>query len=132
MRVLLTLPPGKSEIHEVVGVTEPPLGLAYLAAVARDGGHDVHIIDGIAERLSLAELGKRIVSYDPEMVGGIIKLVKSIVNRADGSRHLPIPRIPGTLNPSLPYSFVTIFYKMVVEASTPPSRSEAQPLLRVI
>ncbi len=69
MRVLLILPPSKSAIYEVVGVTGPPLGLAYLAAVARDEGHDVRIIDGIAERLSLADLEKRIASYDPEVVG---------------------------------------------------------------
>ncbi|RLF04929.1 MAG: B12-binding domain-containing radical SAM protein [Thermoprotei archaeon] len=90
MRVLLILPPSKSAIYEVVGVTGPPLGLAYLAAVARDEGHDVRIIDGIAERLSLAKLGKRIVSYDPEVVGvtattatmydayRVVKLAKSI------------------------------------------------------
>lgn len=44
MKVLL-INPGASNIYSKVEANLPPLGIAYLAAVARAGGHNVKIID---------------------------------------------------------------------------------------
>ena len=53
MGVLLILPPTDSAIKRVVGTTGPPLGLAYPTSMVREE-HDVKIIDGIAEDLTLS------------------------------------------------------------------------------
>ena len=49
--------------------SQPPLGLAYLAAVSKMEGVDVKIIDAHAERLSLKEITGRILEYKPELLG---------------------------------------------------------------
>ena len=46
MKLLLVRPPRRDSAD--AGLSVPPLGLAYIAAVARDGGHDVEIIDAYA------------------------------------------------------------------------------------
>ena len=69
MKALLVLPPTIPDIEKVLGFTSPPLGLAYLASVARENGHKVKIIDSLAEGISFEELEKSIREYDPEVVG---------------------------------------------------------------
>ena len=48
MQILLLSPPTISAVKAVVGTTDPPLGLAYLASMVRDE-HDVRIVDSLAE-----------------------------------------------------------------------------------
>jgi len=69
MKILLIYPPSSSALKSALGIISPPLGLAYLASVARNQGFDVKIIDGPAENLSLRELGSKIKLYDPDIVG---------------------------------------------------------------
>lgn len=69
MKVLLVVPPTIDDIKRILGVTSPPLGLAYLAAIARNEGHEVKILDSIAEDISFNELERRIRNYDPDIVG---------------------------------------------------------------
>ena len=69
MRVLLISPPAQSVVKQVVGATAPPLGLAYLASVARDLGCDVRIIDSLAEDLTLEEIKARLKKFYPDLVG---------------------------------------------------------------
>jgi len=69
MKILLVMPPTISDLKKILGVTSPPLSLAYLAAVARNEGHKVKIIDSLAENISFSELEKRIRNYDPDIVG---------------------------------------------------------------
>ena len=52
-----------------VGGTYPPINLAYLAAIAEKSGHDVQIIDGENENLSLEEVIVRISGFSPHIVG---------------------------------------------------------------
>ena len=52
MKVLLISPPG-SDIFAKTGAQLPPLGLAYLAAVARQDGHPVEILDMSVEAVWL-------------------------------------------------------------------------------
>ena len=69
MKVLLISPPTRSVVKEVVGTAGPPLGLAYLAAVARDAGWEPMIIDGLTEDLTPSELEDRIRKFQPDVVG---------------------------------------------------------------
>jgi len=73
MRVLLINPPDEMEAMFGVGKglvqKYEPLGLLYIAAVARDAGHDVTVIDAYAEDLILATLKQRIRDANPEVVG---------------------------------------------------------------
>ncbi len=54
MNVLL-INPGASNIYSKVEANLPPLGIAYLASVARKGGHNVHIVDANVEKKALAK-----------------------------------------------------------------------------
>ena len=75
MRVLLANPPfdeaesvGGTRSMKYVLNTIAPLGLAYLAAVAEQAGHDVHIVD-CALGLTLDQLCRRAAALDPQVVG---------------------------------------------------------------
>jgi radical SAM superfamily enzyme YgiQ (UPF0313 family) len=54
--------------NEVKGVV-PVLGLPYLAAALEKVGHDVRIIDALVENLNREEVKKRILEFDPAVVG---------------------------------------------------------------
>ncbi|MCX8187976.1 MAG: B12-binding domain-containing radical SAM protein [Nitrososphaeria archaeon] len=69
MRILFITPPTPSVVKEVLGSGGPPLGLAYLAATAREEGWEPGIIDALTEGLSLRELERRISGFDPDVVG---------------------------------------------------------------
>ena len=69
MKVMLISPPASSAVKEVLGTTGPPLGLAYLASIARLEGHDAVIVDSLAEGIDLRELKLRIRSFYPDMIG---------------------------------------------------------------
>ena len=69
MKILLISPPTVSAIQSVIGTTGPPLGLAYLASVARQEGHEVRVVDSIAESLGFDEVEKIISAYSPDLVG---------------------------------------------------------------
>ena len=71
--IVLIYPPLKR--GEVYGPYEkaenvlPPLGLASLAAVCREAGRTVSIIDAVAERLSLEETARRVAALRPAVAG---------------------------------------------------------------
>ncbi|MEM0128349.1 MAG: radical SAM protein [Thermoplasmatales archaeon] len=69
MKILLLSPPTDSVIKSVIGVTGPPLGLAYLASVARLQGDEVSIIDSIAMNYSLDQVKAEIKRRDPDLLG---------------------------------------------------------------
>ncbi len=52
MKVLL-INPGASNIYSKVEANLPPLGIAYLAAVAREGGHNIKVVDLNVEKKAL-------------------------------------------------------------------------------
>ncbi len=68
MKILFISPPTESAIKSIVGTTGPPLGLAYLASVAREKGFDSKIIDSIAEDLTFEEVEKIMKDYSPDIV----------------------------------------------------------------
>lgn len=67
MKVLLLTPPARTKVREPIVV--PPLGLAYLAAVARDAGHEVTILDALAEGLDWRDFQERISEERHDVVG---------------------------------------------------------------
>jgi radical SAM superfamily enzyme YgiQ (UPF0313 family) len=72
MRVLLINPPddlGMIGGGAVFVSRIEPLGILYIAAVCRQAGHDVSVIDAFAEELSTEQLRRRIEQFKPEVVG---------------------------------------------------------------
>ncbi len=69
LRILLISPPTDSAIKRTLGVSGPPLGLAYLASVVREEGHEVRIADSLTEDYTFDDLRKVIKSYYPDVVG---------------------------------------------------------------
>lgn len=69
MRILLVSPPTKSVVKEVLGASGPPLGLAYLAAVARECGWEPRIVDGLTENLNSQDLMSLMKDFQPDVVG---------------------------------------------------------------
>jgi len=67
MKVLLINPPARNQHREEVAV--PPLGLAYLAAIAEKDGHWVRILDALARGMSWGEFEKEIKGEKPDLVG---------------------------------------------------------------
>lgn len=47
----------------------PPLNLAYLAAIAEKKGHEVNIIDGEAESLSIEQIVNQTKEFSPDLIG---------------------------------------------------------------
>lgn len=47
----------------------PPLNLAYLAAIAEKEGHEVRLIDGEAENLSLKKTLEEVALFSPDIIG---------------------------------------------------------------
>jgi radical SAM superfamily enzyme YgiQ (UPF0313 family) len=68
MKILFVSPPTISAIKSVIGTTGPPLGLAYLASVARTKGHDAKIVDSLVEDLTFDEVRKIIGQYSPDVL----------------------------------------------------------------
>lgn len=49
--------------------TWPPLGLLYVAAYAEARGHDVQVLDAIAEQLTLDQIAEFVRAHRPRIVG---------------------------------------------------------------
>ena len=69
MKALLISPPTNSIVKAIIGTTGPPLGLAYLASVAREEGWEVKIVDALAEDLDFEDVKKIIGKYYPDVLG---------------------------------------------------------------
>lgn len=68
MKACLVSPPYNSAVKSVVGVSSPPLGLAYLASVLRRD-HEVKIIDSNILGYRLEDVRRELRSFYPEVVG---------------------------------------------------------------
>ncbi len=67
--VLFIYPPVSFSERNPLSGFSPPLGVLYLATILKNRGHEVHVIDVEAERLSLRELTRRVKSIHPDVVG---------------------------------------------------------------
>ena len=68
MKVCLISPPYNSAVKSVVGVSSPPLGLAYIASMLRQD-HDVKIIDSNILNYTIEDVEKELRSFYPDIVG---------------------------------------------------------------
>ena len=69
-RLLLVNPAFQHRVERIAQTSVgPPLGLAYLAASARQAGHAVAILDANAESLALDEIVRRAASFAPTVIG---------------------------------------------------------------
>ena len=68
MKICLISPPYNSAVKSVVGVSSPPLGLAYLASVLRKD-HEVKIIDSNILGYELEDVRRELKSFYPDIVG---------------------------------------------------------------
>ncbi len=76
MRIMLVNPPvyngsGKPirPVIESLFYNSAPLGLCYLAAGLRNGGHEVRIVDAAVERLSILGVIRRMKDFSPDVAG---------------------------------------------------------------
>ncbi|HEO63861.1 MAG TPA: hypothetical protein ENN78_01155, partial [Candidatus Omnitrophica bacterium] len=76
MKVLLVNPPLDSSITRRLGpvaaalfYNSMPLGICYLAAVLRNECNIVKIIDAPAEKLSIDDVVKNVIKFNPDAVG---------------------------------------------------------------
>jgi len=70
-KILLIVPPIRLDINRDIGHAElfPHLGLCYVASFLRSKGHDVLVCDAPAEKISMSVIGRKIVSFNPNIVG---------------------------------------------------------------
>jgi len=70
-KVLLAVPPGcdKLEVYQVMGLKAPPLGLAWIASVLEEHGHEVKIVDSPTLGLSIGDFVEIVKSWNPDIVG---------------------------------------------------------------
>ncbi|MCD6484686.1 MAG: radical SAM protein [Candidatus Odinarchaeota archaeon] len=68
MKVCLLSPPYRSAVKSVVGVSSPPLGLAYLASVLREQ-HKVKIVDSNAFNYNMKDVRMELKKFYPDVVG---------------------------------------------------------------
>lgn len=68
MRICLISPPYDSAVKSVVGISTPPLGLAYIASVLRQM-HELKIIDSNILNFTIDDVEKELKSFDPDILG---------------------------------------------------------------
>jgi len=101
MRVILFNPPGPSGerfvregrcTHEegVWGTLWPPLSLATVAAVLREDGHEVRVIDAAASAMTADALGEVIATWKPEAA---LWAVATTTIRSDLALAIPLKRL---------------------------------------
>ncbi|MBS7647367.1 radical SAM protein [Candidatus Bathyarchaeota archaeon] len=68
MKVCLISPSYSSAVKSVIGISSPPLGLAYLASMVKDA-HDVRIIDSNVLNYTLDDIRRELKNFYPDVVG---------------------------------------------------------------
>ena len=67
MKILLARPPRRNRSD--AGLSVPPLGLAYIAAVVREAGYEVSILDAYATNMSWTAFGDFVRKNRPDVLG---------------------------------------------------------------
>jgi anaerobic magnesium-protoporphyrin IX monomethyl ester cyclase len=72
-----------------------PYGMAILAAVLREKGHEVFVVDAYAEGLSEAEHTQRVAEIEPDLIG-VGPWTESLIGEMEGARILKnkLPGVP--------------------------------------
>ena len=80
MKVTLVNPPQIASKYKFMGVIAPPLGIGYIAAVLRDNGIDVNILDASAEDMDFKEFSEEIKNRSPDIIS--ISALTPTINKA--------------------------------------------------
>ena len=125
MKILLLFPKWTGN-YGIIGYfakrasTWPPLNLAYLAGIAEKQGHEVKIIDGEAENISISEMVEQVALFKPDIIGltattpffhVTAKLAEELKRHFNGTpiilggSHITILR-EKAFNPSFDYAFI--------------------------
>ena len=80
MKVTLVNPPQTASKYKFMGVIAPPLGIGYIAAVLRDNGIDVNILDASAEDMDFKEFSEEIKNRSPDIIS--ISALTPTINKA--------------------------------------------------
>lgn len=68
MKICLISPPYNSAVKSIVGVSSPPIGLAYLASMVRHS-HEVRLIDANILDYTISDIRRELESFYPDVVG---------------------------------------------------------------
>jgi len=68
VKICLISPPYNSAVKSVVGVSSPPLGLAYIASVLKQD-HEVKIVDSNILNYTIEDVKEELRSFYPDVVG---------------------------------------------------------------
>jgi anaerobic magnesium-protoporphyrin IX monomethyl ester cyclase len=93
----------------------PPLGLAYIASILRENGHQVSIIDSEAEELGIDRLSKKVSDINPDVIG-ITGTDQTFIAVRDTARQLNelMPKVPIVLGGP-----VVAVYEDIILANNP-------------
>ena len=81
MKILLVRPPRRNRSD--AGLSVPPLGLAYIAAVVRKAGYEVNILDAYATNMSWTAFEDFVRNAKPDVLGlGAMTPVADVAARA--------------------------------------------------
>src|SRR3989344_640224 len=63
MKVLFIYPPWTESTYAMM-----PLGVAYMAAVLKQEGHAVQVIDAPVEKASISDIARKVKTFSPDLV----------------------------------------------------------------
>lgn len=70
MRTLFIAPNSKFAIKSILGVSGPPLGMAYIASYIRENSeHEVRILDALTLNHTPKDIAQEVKRFDPDVVG---------------------------------------------------------------
>lgn len=73
MKILLLIPPTDLQKSygklKVFANPQPSIGLAYIAAILRDNGHEVKVLDAYVESIGIDEIFDFMSQYSPDILG---------------------------------------------------------------
>jgi len=107
MKILLAIPPRVINIHRDVAfnASAPHLGIAYLASILRNHGHQVRVIDSQAEGITFEGFKQKLKIEKPELVGftAFTEQVEEAASAAKAVKDLNsnIPVMVGGCHPSV-------------------------------
>jgi radical SAM superfamily enzyme YgiQ (UPF0313 family) len=97
LKILLIQPPWENlnlHIQKTVKNTQPPLGLAYIAAVLKKNNFNVSILDAQVLNISKKDSKKNIIKKSPDLVG--ITATTSVINNAFKTAEMIKKYLPNT------------------------------------
>lgn len=125
MRVCLVMPPNVKWVEPFLSAEKKPpavqfgfpIGLGYLAAVLREDGHDVMLLDASFEDLSMEETMSEILLFKPDLVGISITthFLRTAVKLADVLHDWGIKTVAGGVHATYDAKFLSEYFDYVIK-----------------